>query len=51
MESSEGIGRFISEAVSNASADKFSEAGMALVKARDEIREALQNTTAKATTS
>ena len=48
MESSEGIGRFIREAISNVSADKFSEAGMALVKGRDEIREALQNATAKA---
>jgi hypothetical protein len=48
MESLAGIGRFFSETAAYPSADKFSEAGMALVKARDEIREELQAMTASA---
>jgi hypothetical protein len=48
MESLAGIGRIFSEAASYASADKFSEGAMALVKARNAIREELQEMTAAA---
>ncbi len=48
MESLAGIGQVFSEAAAFASADKFSEAGMALVKARNAIREELQEMTAAA---
>jgi hypothetical protein len=48
MESLAGIGRVFSEAASYTSADKFSEAGVALVKARNAIREELQEMTAAA---
>jgi hypothetical protein len=48
MESLAGISRIFSEAASYASVDKFSEAGMALVKARKAIREDLQEMTAAA---
>ena len=48
MESLAGIGRIFSEAASYASADKFSEAGMNLVRARKAIREELQQMTAAA---
>ncbi len=48
MESLAAIGRVFSEAAASASADKFSEAGMALVKARNELREELQEMTAAA---
>jgi hypothetical protein len=42
MESLAGIGRIFSETAAYPAADKFSEAGMALVKARNELREELQ---------
>lgn len=48
MESLAGIGRVFSEAASYTSTDKFSEAGMALVQARNEIREELQGMTTAA---
>ncbi len=48
MESLTGIGRLIRDTVSYPSAEKLSQAGMALVKARSEIREAVQAATAKA---
>ena len=48
MESLSGIGRVFSEAASYASADKYSEAGIALVKARNAIREEMQEMTAAA---
>jgi len=48
MEPLSGIARIIREAAADASADKFSQAGMALVKARNQIREALQEQTAAA---
>lgn len=48
MESLADIGRGFSEAAAYASADKYSEAGMALVKARNAIREKLQGMTAAA---
>ncbi|MCL4503614.1 MAG: hypothetical protein M1438_17440 [Deltaproteobacteria bacterium] len=48
MESLTGISRVFDEAASYPSADKFSEAGVALVKARKAIREELQQMTARA---
>jgi len=48
MESLAGISRLIKEAASTASADKFSQAGIELVDARNEIREDLQELTASA---
>ncbi len=46
MESLSGVSQIIAAATASASADKFSEAGMALVKARDRIREEVQEQTA-----
>jgi hypothetical protein len=48
MESLGNIGRLITDAAANASADRFSAAGMQLVQARDAIREEVQGHTAKA---
>lgn len=48
MESLAGISRLISEAVSSASAGKFSQAGIELVDTRNQIREELQELTASA---
>jgi hypothetical protein len=48
MESLASIAQIIGDVATGATADKLSEAGMTLVRARDEIREALQNETAKA---
>lgn len=44
------IAKIISETVANASSERFSEAGMNLVKARDAIREELQGKTVAAMT-
>lgn len=48
MESLADIAQIINTAAAEVSADKLSEAGRALVKVRDEIREKLQETTAAA---
>jgi hypothetical protein len=48
MDSLAGIGRVFSETAAYPAADKFSEAGMALVKARNELREELQKMTSSA---
>ncbi|MFI5329743.1 MAG: hypothetical protein ACHQ2F_01725 [Desulfobaccales bacterium] len=48
MESIADIGRVFSEAAASVTADKFSAAGMDLVKARKAIREELQQMTAAA---
>jgi hypothetical protein len=48
MESLTEVSRIIRSAASSPSSDQFSQAGMALVKARDQIREALQEQTAAA---
>ena len=48
MESIADIGRVFSEAAASVTADKFSAAGMYLVKARKAIREELQQMTAAA---
>jgi hypothetical protein len=46
MEALSGISQIIATAAGSASGDKFSEAGRALVKARDRIREQVQELTA-----
>jgi hypothetical protein len=46
MESLSGVSQMIAVAAASAAADKFSEAGRALVKARDQIREEVQKLTA-----
>jgi hypothetical protein len=46
MESLSGVSQIIAVAAASAAADKFSEAGRALVKARDQIREEVQKLTA-----
>ena len=48
MESLSGVYQIIAAAAASPSADKFSEAGMALVKTRNAIREELQEVTAAA---
>ena len=48
MDSLASIGHLIRDAVVNASADKFSEAGMELVQARDQINAEVKEHTAKA---
>jgi hypothetical protein len=48
MDSLASIGQLIRDAVANASADKFSEAGMELVQARDQINAEVKEHTAKA---
>jgi hypothetical protein len=46
MESLSGVYQIVAAAAASAAADKFSEAGRALVKARDQIREEVQELTA-----
>jgi hypothetical protein len=46
MESLSGVSQIIRTAAASVSADKISEAGSVLVKARDQIREAVQELTA-----
>ena len=48
MESLAEVSRIIRSAASSPSSDQFSEAGMALVKARDQVREGLQQQSASA---
>lgn len=48
MESLAEVSRIIRTAASSPSSDQFSQAGMALVKARDQVREQLQEQTAAA---
>lgn len=48
MESLAGLSQLIGASAAGDSAEKFSEAGIALVKARDEIREKVQEQTAGA---